>query len=77
MHDLYECFFYRGLSIVKDQRKGHADWDYDYACLIAYDATPGGSYEKAWTDLPDEVRWAFWKGANLYIIILGGEEGSK
>lgn len=77
VHDLYECFFYRGLSKVKDQRKGHADWDYDYACLITYDATAGGSYKKAWTDLPDEVRRGFWEGANLYIIILGGKEGSK
>jgi hypothetical protein len=70
--DIYQAFFYRGLPIVPEGSKGRAAWDYDYGCLLAYDGSQAGSLRRAWTDLPAEVRSSFWSGANIYVMILGG-----
>jgi hypothetical protein len=67
--DIYQAFFYRGLPFVKADRV----WDYDYACLLAYDASPKGTLKKAWEDLPQKVRQSFWEGLNIYVMILGGQ----
>jgi hypothetical protein len=45
--NIYQAFFYRGLPFVAETAKGRAAWDYDYACLLAYDASPTGSLKQA------------------------------
>jgi hypothetical protein len=71
--NLYQAFFYRGLPYVPETPKGRAAWDYDYACLLAYDASPAGTLKHAWENLPTRVKQGFWTGANIYVMILGGQ----
>lgn len=70
--DIYQAFFYRGLAPMP-ARNGHAEWNYDYACLLAYDASPQGTLLAAWNDLGEPVRQSFWDSANVYVMILGGQ----
>lgn len=67
--DIYQAFFYRGLPPLAPANK-HPEWKYDYACLMAYDASPLGTLAKAWNDLPLQTRRSFWEGANVYVMIL-------
>lgn len=67
--DLYQAFFYRGLP-HRPATKRHAAWDYDYACLLAFDASPEGTLKAAWDALPLKVRKSFWEGGNVYVMIL-------
>lgn len=69
--DIYQTFFYRGLPRLAATRK-HPEWNYDYACLMAYDASPKGTLAAAWTALPLQTRRSFWEGANVYVMILRG-----
>jgi hypothetical protein len=69
--DLYQAFFYLGLSKIPETN-GKAAWDYDYACLLAFDATEQGHLVNAWESLDPEVKQAFWGGANIYVMILRG-----
>jgi hypothetical protein len=75
--NIYQAFFYRGLPFVAETAKGRAAWDYDYACLLAYDASPTGSLKQAWRDLPARVKNGFWTGAHIYVMILGGQGRPK
>jgi len=68
--DIYQAFFYRGLPRVESTKQGHPEWDYDYGCLLAYDASPGGTLANAWDNLPSNVKKSFWDGANIYVMIL-------
>jgi len=68
--DLYQAVFYRGLPQVEASKRGHPKWDYDYACLLAYDASANGTLLTAWDTLPLSVRRSFWDGANIYVMIL-------
>ncbi len=70
--DIYQACFYRGLPPVP-AKNGHAEWDYDYACLLAFDASPQGTLLAAWNDLGEPVRQSFWESANVYVMILGGQ----
>lgn len=72
VRDIYQAFFYRGLAPMP-ARNGHAEWNYDYACLLAYDASPQGTLLAAWNDLGEPVRQSFWDSANVYVMILGGQ----
>jgi hypothetical protein len=69
--DIYQAFFYLGLPYVPET-KTHPAWDYDYACLFAFDATPEGHFLNAWRSLDSKVRKGFWEGANIYVMILRG-----
>jgi hypothetical protein len=69
VEDIYEAFFYRGLAPLAAARK-YPDWNYDYACLMAYDASASGTLSKAWERLPIETRSSFWESANVYAMIL-------
>jgi hypothetical protein len=69
--DIYQTFFYRGLPRLAATRK-HPEWNYDYACLMAYDASPKGTLAAAWTALPLQTRRSLWEGANVYVMILRG-----
>ena len=70
--DIYQACFYRGLPPVP-AKNGNAEWNYDYACLLAYDASPHGTLLAAWNDLGAPVRQSFWDSANVYVMILGGQ----
>jgi len=70
---IYEAFFYRGLPSVPETPRGRAAFNYDYPCLLAYDASRGGTLTAAWNALPAKVQNGFWDGANLYVMILGGD----
>jgi hypothetical protein len=39
---------------------------------MRFHGSQGGTLRGAWTDLPAEVRSAFWRGANLYVMVIGG-----
>ena len=70
--DIYQAFFYRGLPYIPETDK-KPSWDYDYACLLAFDATIDGALINAWSNLKKEVKKAFWEGANIYVMILRGK----
>jgi hypothetical protein len=70
--DLYQAFFYRGLPYVP-ATKNKPSWDYDYACLIAADASQNGTLLQSWKGLPSKVKDGFWDGANVYAMILRRE----
>jgi hypothetical protein len=70
--NIYQAFFYRGLPPVPDNGKGRA-WDYEYACLLAYDASPDSTLKRAWHEIPAAVRNGFWDGANIYVMVLGAD----
>jgi hypothetical protein len=70
--DIYQAFFYRGLPRLAATKEHPAEWDYDYACLMAYDASTLGTLASAWNDLPLQTRHSFWDGANVYVMILRG-----
>jgi hypothetical protein len=48
--DIYRAFFYRGLARLP-ATKTHSAWDYDYACVVACDATEKGMLSQAWDGL--------------------------
>lgn len=71
VRDIYQCFFYLGLPRVPADSK-HAAWDYDYACLLAFDGTPEGVLVKAWQEISqNESGRSLWDGANIFVMALG------
>ncbi|MGC1649905.1 MAG: hypothetical protein WA741_29115 [Candidatus Sulfotelmatobacter sp.] len=68
---IYQAFFYRGLPRLAPNKK-HPEWSYDYACLMAYDGSPGATLSSAWKELPARTQRSFWEGANVYVMILRG-----
>ena len=69
--NIYQAFFYLALPRLPETNT-HAAWDYEFACVLAYDATPDGVLLQAWDSLPATVKSACWNGANLYVMILRG-----
>jgi hypothetical protein len=69
--DTYQAFFYRGLPALAATKK-YDEWSYDYACLMAYDASSSGSLVSAWTALDLKTRRSFWESAGVYVMILRG-----
>jgi hypothetical protein len=69
---IYEAFFYRALPELQDGGR-YAPWKYDYACLLAYDASPGATLKAAWKSLGPQVRESFWASGNIKVMILGGQ----
>lgn len=70
--DIYQCFFYRGLPRVPKFGKYPA-WDYDYACLLAYDVSEAGNLASAWETLKDANRLLvenLWDGASIYAMVV-------
>ena len=68
---IYQCFFYRGLPRFPGS-KTRADWDYDYAFLLVYDATEEQNLSKAWNKVRADVKNNCWAGANIFVMILAG-----
>jgi hypothetical protein len=71
--DAYQAVFYRALPAIAATSKSRG-WDYDYSCLLAYDASVGGHLLNAWTQIPENVRQGFWDGGNVYVMILRGND---
>jgi hypothetical protein len=72
---IYQAFFYGALPFV-EAAKHRPAWDYDYACLLAYDGSPKGSLMAAWNSVNDATQKGFWKGAGVYVMIVRGEQSS-
>jgi len=66
---IYQCFFYLGLPRHEETKK-HAAWNYDFACLLIFDATEGGSVCSAWRDVHPDINRGCWEGANIYVMVL-------
>jgi hypothetical protein len=67
---LYQTFFYRAMPAKPAGAGGlRFGWDYEYACFLAYDATPTRRLQQAWNDLK-ETRERFWDDGNIYVMIL-------
>jgi hypothetical protein len=73
VENVYQAFFYRGLPPITP-KPPKVGWGYDYACLLAYDASPTGTLRSAWEDLKPAVRKGFWDGANVYVMIVRGQK---
>jgi hypothetical protein len=69
--DIYQAFFYRGLARLA-ATKTHPAWDYDYACVLAYDGTEDGALSRAWNGLRPKIGKGCWEGAGIYVMILRG-----
>ena len=72
---VFECSFYRGLSTLLS-RKGQDSCGYDFACLVAYDASDGQSLKKAWKELReinDPVVRSLWENLRAYVMVLPGD----
>lgn len=68
---VYQAFFYRALPPDCTETK-RPDWDYDYSCLFAYDASHDGHLLSAWQEIDPSVKRGFWEGANVYVMVLRG-----
>jgi hypothetical protein len=68
---IYQATFYRSLPPVPATTR-NAAWDYNFACMLAFDASPEGSLKAAWQALDSKVRKSFWEGANVYVMVLRG-----
>jgi hypothetical protein len=66
---IYQAFFYLALPRLPETAT-HAAWDYEYACVLAYDASDRGTLAETWEGLPNPVKLACWNGANLFVMIL-------
>lgn len=64
---IYEALFYLG---VPRSGSGAREWWYDYACLVAYDASEEQTLATAW-NLIEPMHGQFWTDANLYVMVIG------
>ena len=70
---IYQCFYYRAHPYAPEIGK-HPAWDYEYACLFAYDASANGSLVEAWATLNKRAKDACWDTANIFVIVLPREK---
>jgi hypothetical protein len=66
---IYQCFYYRGQPRVPPSGT-HTGWNYDYACLAAYDASEDGSLVKAWKCVDAKVEKECWNASNIFVMVL-------
>jgi hypothetical protein len=73
VESIYEAFFYRSLPVIPPDAKGRG-WDYEFSCLLAFDASASGALKSAWNAVaaPED----FWEGGNIYVMILRGNSSS-
>lgn len=64
---IHEALFYLGVPAISAHGR---DWGYDYACLVAYDASRDQTLVRAWSNL-SKLHARFWDDANLHVIVLG------
>jgi hypothetical protein len=70
---IYQCFYYRAHPSAP-ATKTHPAWQYNYACLFAYDASEKQSLVEAWKTLNNKVKQACWATANIFVMVLPAEE---
>jgi hypothetical protein len=70
VQDIYQCFFYLALPRVP-RDKTHAAWSYDYACLVAFDASADVVLISAWQEISEKMGGSLWQGANIFVMVLG------
>jgi hypothetical protein len=66
---IYQCFYYRAHPDAPATKK-HPAWQYEYACLFAYDASEKQTLVDAWGTLNKKVKDACWDAANIFVIVL-------
>ena len=66
---IHEAFFYRALPYVPPKESPPA-WDYDFACLVACDASYDGTLSAALNSFAEPVRRGLWDGGNVYVMLL-------
>jgi hypothetical protein len=67
---IHEALFYLGVPAITAHGR---EWGYDYACLIAYDASRDQTLVQAWNNLA-KIHDRFWNDANLHVIIVGATQ---
>jgi hypothetical protein len=67
---LYETFFYRAMPPGRQSRAGRTNWNYDYACFFAYDASANFRLVKAWNEVKERVEEPFWSEGNIFVMML-------
>ena len=68
----YETFFYLSCPEVEAAVK-RPNWNYNFACFFAYDASEEGLLANVWEGFPEHVKSGFWEGASVYLMILRGK----
>ena len=66
---IYQCFHYLGQPKVPPSET-HAAWDYDYACLVAYDASGSRSLVEEWKCVDPKVEKECWNASNIFVMVL-------
>ncbi len=69
LNGIYQCFYYRAHPQTPEDEK-HPAWNYDYACLFAYDVSENKSLVTAWDELNQDVKDSCWDSANLFVMVL-------
>jgi hypothetical protein len=67
---VHEAAHYRSLPEVISQSTSDPGWDYEFGCLLAYDASDNGGLETAWNSV--RKKSAFWEGGNIFVMIIRG-----
>jgi hypothetical protein len=67
---IYEAGHYRGLPKVPPLSAEKPGWDYEFGCLLAYDASDDGVLTAAWNTVTNKQ--AFWDGGNVFVMIVRG-----
>ena len=68
---VYEASFYRGLPFAPSTGAGNPDWDYEFGCLLSYDASDNGYLKLAWDSV--KAKRLFWEGGNIFVMIVRGQ----
>jgi hypothetical protein len=69
VNGVYEYIFYRGLPTLLDATEQSAA-GYDYACLLAYDASKKQLLNQAWDNVEGAVKSSCWEDLHVYVMIL-------
>jgi hypothetical protein len=69
VNGIYECAYYRGHPTVPATKK-HPAWDYDYACLVAYDASDKCSFKQAWDSIHHDIKDGCWNSENVFVMVI-------
>jgi hypothetical protein len=70
---IYEAAHYRGLPKVSALSAEKPGWDYEFGCLLAYDASDDGVLTAAWNSVTSKK--TFWDGGNVFVMIIRGNSG--
>lgn len=69
VHGIYECAYYRGHPVVP-ATNNHPAWDYDYACLVAYDASETCTLKEAWALIHKDIKKGSWDAENIFVMVI-------